>query len=130
MQIVRTLVWVFLLVALVAFSVANWAERVEVAIWSGLVLETNLPAVVIVSFLLGLVPAWLVLRANNWRLERKIRTLQNNTHNAHVSGTASTTSAASTATTTPAPVPSPTPAQSDRPRPLEDPGPLTADDKS
>ena len=130
MQIVRTLVWVFLLVALVAFSVANWAERVEVAIWSELVLETNLPAVVIVSFLLGLVPAWLVLRANNWRFERKIRTLQNNTHSSHVSGTASTTSAASTATPPPAPAPSPTPAHSDRPRPLEDPGPLTADDKS
>ena len=126
MQIVRTLVWVFLLVALVAFSVANWGETSEVHIWENLIWQTRLPAVVIVSFLLGLVPTWLVYRTQAWRLERKIRSLQNTTHTTHTAGTASTTAA----TPTPAPVPGPTPAHSDRPRPLEDPGPLTADDKS
>lgn len=118
MQMIRTLVWVLLLVALVAFSVANWAERVEVSIWSNLVLETNLPAVVIISFLLGLLPAWLALRANSWRLERKIRNLQ---------GTAPTPVPAATAS--PAPTATAAPSPSPAARAQEDAGPLTTDDK-
>ena len=37
MQIVRTIVWVLLLVALLIFSAFNW-NPVEVKIWEGLVL--------------------------------------------------------------------------------------------
>ena len=62
MQIIRTIVWVLLLVALLLFSAFNW-KPVEVKIWEGLILETKIPALVIVSFLLGLVPMWLLSRA-------------------------------------------------------------------
>ena len=61
MKYVRMVVWMLVLVALVAFSVANW-RPVEVKIWDGLILETKIPALVVVSFLLGLVPMWLVHR--------------------------------------------------------------------
>lgn len=76
MQIVRTLLWVLLLVALLGFSFFNW-EPVEVTIWDNLVLETKVPAMVIVSFLLGIVPMWLLHRGTKWRLERRIKTLEN-----------------------------------------------------
>lgn len=76
MQIVRMLVWVVLLIALVAFSVANWSQASEVRIWGNLIWQTRLPAVVIVSFLLGLIPTWLVYRAQYWRLERRIKSLE------------------------------------------------------
>jgi len=59
MQIVRTIVWVLLLVALLLFSINNWQD-VEVKIWEGLILQTKLPALVIVSFLAGLLPMWLL----------------------------------------------------------------------
>ena len=55
MQIIRTAVWVLLLVALLLFSLNNW-NPVEVKIWEGLILETKLPALVLLSFLLGLLP--------------------------------------------------------------------------
>ena len=55
MQLIRTIVWVLLAVALLLFSINNW-QPVEVKIWEGLVLETRLPALVIVSFLAGLLP--------------------------------------------------------------------------
>ena len=71
MQIVRTIVWVLLLFSLLAFSFFNW-KSVEVQIWSNLVLETKLPALVIVSFLLGLLPMWLLHRASAWRARRRI----------------------------------------------------------
>jgi hypothetical protein len=75
MQIVRTIVWVALLVLLLAFSFFNW-RPVEVQIWDNLVLETKIPALVLIAFLLGLVPMWLVHRGSKWRLQRRIAGLE------------------------------------------------------
>src|SRR5690348_5170905 len=75
MKYVRMIVWILVLVALVAFSVANW-QPVEVKIWDSLVLETKIPALVVVAFLLGLVPMWLIHRGVRWRLERRISGLE------------------------------------------------------
>jgi len=75
MKIVRTIVWVLLLVALMIFSVNNW-NPVEVKIWEGLVLETKIPALVVISFLVGLVPMWLLHRAARWNNERRIASLE------------------------------------------------------
>ncbi len=75
MQIVRTIVWVLLLFALLAFSFFNW-KPVEVQIWSNIVLETKLPALVIVAFLLGLIPMWLVHRTAKWRMTRRVNALE------------------------------------------------------
>ncbi len=76
MQIFRTLIWVLILVILLGFSAFNW-KPVEVQIWDNLVLETKVPALVIVSFLLGLIPMWLIYRGTKWRLSRRIMTLEN-----------------------------------------------------
>jgi hypothetical protein len=76
MQIVRTVVWVVLVIALLLFSLNNW-NSVDIKIWEGLILETKLPALVFVSFLLGLVPMWLLSKAGRWRLNRRINVLEN-----------------------------------------------------
>lgn len=77
MQIVRTIVWVLVLVALLLFSLNNW-HGVEVKIWENLVLETKLPVLVLTAFLMGMLPMWLVLRAHRWRSARRITTLERN----------------------------------------------------
>lgn len=84
MQIIRTIVWVILLIALLLFSVNNWQD-VEVKIWEGLILQTKLPALVVVSFLLGLAPMWLLHKTAAWRLRRRIGTLENSVRAASVS---------------------------------------------
>ena len=104
MQIVRTIGWVLLLFSLLAFSFFNW-KPVEVQIWSNLVLETKLPALVVVSFLLGLVPMWLVHRASKWRATRRINALETAT-NRLATPTPAPATPASVAAATPAP-PSP-----------------------
>ena len=76
MQIVRTIVWVVLVMALAFFSILNW-HSVEIKIWEGLILETKLPALVLVSFLLGLLPMWALSKAGRWRLNRRINALEN-----------------------------------------------------
>ncbi len=76
MKIVRTIVWVLLLVALLIFSAFNW-KPVEVKIWEGLLVETKIPALVVIAFLVGLVPMWLVHRASRWNYDRRIASLEN-----------------------------------------------------
>jgi putative membrane protein len=75
MQIVRTIVWVLLLVVLLIFSINNW-NPVEVKIWEGLVLETKIPALVVISFLIGLIPMWLLHRGKTFYLQRRIGSLE------------------------------------------------------
>jgi putative membrane protein len=84
MQIVRTIVWVLLLVALLLFSINNWQD-VEVKIWENLILQTKLPALVIAAFLLGLLPMWLLNKGNRWRFNRRINALENTVKAAAVS---------------------------------------------
>jgi lipopolysaccharide assembly protein A len=76
MHVIRTIVWVLVAVALLLFSINNW-QPVEVKIWEDLILEPRLPALVILSFLLGLVPMWLLSKAGKWRLTRRINALEN-----------------------------------------------------
>jgi putative membrane protein len=76
MKIVRTIVWVLLLVALLIFSAFNW-KPVEVKIWEGLLVETKIPALVVIAFLVGLVPMWLLHRASRWNYDRRIASLEN-----------------------------------------------------
>ncbi len=76
MQVIRTVVWVVVLIALLVFSINNWTT-IDVKIWEGLILETKVPVLVVVAFLLGLLPMWLLAKASKWRLKRQISQLQN-----------------------------------------------------
>ena len=103
MQFVRMLFWVLILAALLIFSAFNW-RPVEVQIWTNLVLETRIPALVVVAFLLGLVPTWLLHRGTRWRLNRRISHLE-------------AAARASAAPRPPDTAPPPPPNQMDRPLP-------------
>lgn len=76
MQIVRVTIWVLLLVGLLLFSIFNWSD-VTVRIWENIVVDTKLPAIVIVSFAIGFVPMWLYYRGSKWQASRKIASLEN-----------------------------------------------------
>ncbi|MEO1220825.1 MAG: DUF1049 domain-containing protein [Pseudomonadota bacterium] len=76
MQIVRTILWVMLACAIMLFSFLNWTP-VEVTLWDGLLVETKVPALVILAFILGIFPMWLYHRSVKWGLQRRIRSLEN-----------------------------------------------------
>lgn len=76
MQIIRTVIWVLVLVALGLFTLNNW-QPVEVKLWEGIILETKLPALVIVSFLMGFLPMWLLHKGVRWQLNRRIGLMEN-----------------------------------------------------
>ncbi|MDT0576664.1 DUF1049 domain-containing protein [Croceicoccus sp. F390] len=75
MQVLRTIIWVLLVAALAFFAAFNWVP-VDVAIWDNLVLETKLPVVMLVAFLIGLAPMWMYHRTARWRLHRRIGALE------------------------------------------------------
>jgi uncharacterized integral membrane protein len=80
MQVLRTAVWIFVTVILVAFVAMNW-ERASVNIWplelGYLHFEWPVGIIALIFFALGLGPMWLLRRAERWRLKRRITSLEN-----------------------------------------------------
>jgi len=103
MQIVRMIVWVLLLAVLLVFSINNW-NPIELKIWEGLVLETKVPALVVVALLLGFVPMWLIHRTTKWQMQRRIGSLEAAARAAAISQ-AETAALGEQQTFTPAPEP-------------------------
>ena len=75
MSFLKTLFWVIFLVGFVVFAVNNW-QPVSVRLWGGLWLDTKLPALMGLSFLIGFVPLYILHRTHNFRLRRRIATLE------------------------------------------------------
>ena len=75
MSFLKTLFWVIFLVGFVVFAVNNW-QPVSVRLWGGLWLDTKLPALMGLSFLIGFVPLYLLHRTHSFRLRRRIATLE------------------------------------------------------
>lgn len=81
MNIIRTIIWVVVAIALLIFTLNNWSP-VEVKIWEDIVLETKKPVLVIISFLAGFLPVWLLHRGTRWQLRRRITSLETAVKNA------------------------------------------------
>lgn len=108
MRVIKTVVWVLLAVALLVFSLNNW-HTATIRIWDTLVLETPLPVLVVLSFLLGLVPMWLLHKAGRWRLTRRINALENTVRSAvSAPPLATSTQLEAQTSTEQAPAPAPT----------------------
>lgn len=76
MKILRTIIWVFALLGFLIFAIYNW-QPVELTLWQNLVLETKLPVLAVIAFVLGFVPMWAFHRSVVWGLQRRIRALEN-----------------------------------------------------
>lgn len=102
MNIVRTVLWVLILAGLLVFSWANWNPGISVRIWSNLVVDTRLPAIVVLSFLAGLLPMWLYHRGVVWSLQRRVKALEGAAQQVAVARAQHQVSGAASATSTPA----------------------------
>lgn len=85
MQIIRTVIWIAITALLVMFIAMNW-ERAPVNFWpletGYLHFEWPVGIIALVFFLLGLLPMWLLHRAEKWRLNRRISMLESNVRTA------------------------------------------------
>jgi uncharacterized integral membrane protein len=74
-QFLKALFWFLILGVITAFAVTNW-HPVEVQWWSGLVADVNLPFLILVAFLLGLIPMLLLYHTVRWRYRQRISMLE------------------------------------------------------
>lgn len=99
MQIIRTIVWIAITAALVAFVAMNWVPA-PVNFWpleNGAYLHLQWPVgfVAIFFFALGALPMWLLSKAGRWRMTRRMAALENSVRAvgptpAHVASTGET----------------------------------------
>jgi putative membrane protein len=75
MQFLKALFWFLIMGLAAAFAVTNW-RPVEIQLWSGLVADVNLPFLIALAFLLGLLPMMLIYQAVRWRLRQRIAMLE------------------------------------------------------
>jgi putative membrane protein len=81
MQMIRTIVWIAITAALVAFMAMNW-HQTPINFWP---LENDLYVHVIAPvglipiffFALGALPMWLLSKAARWRMSRRMVALEN-----------------------------------------------------
>jgi len=75
MQFLKILLWCLLAFVAAIFTSGNWTW-VSINLWGGLVAEVNLPFLMLVMFLAGMVPTWLYFRAQRWRLAQRLNTAE------------------------------------------------------
>ncbi len=71
MNFLKTLFWVVVAASLAIFATRNWND-VTLTLWGSIQAEVKLPFLLIVTFLLGFVPPYFVMRGRVWRLKRKL----------------------------------------------------------
>ena len=77
MRFLKMLIWVTIIVGLVVFATNNW-QPVSLHLWGGLRLDTKLPALVMVAFLLGFLPVYILHLTQVWQMKRRIHVLESN----------------------------------------------------
>ena len=77
MQFLKTLFWVLLAVVVVLFATRNWSD-VTLNLWGDIQADIKTPILLLITFLLGFLPTWLIMRARIWGLNRRIEALDRN----------------------------------------------------
>ena len=75
MQFLKILFWCLLAFVAAIFTFGNWTS-VPIHLWGGLIAEVNLPLLLLVTFLLGLLPTLLFHHAVRWRLRSRLTSLE------------------------------------------------------
>jgi len=71
MNFLKTLFWVVVAVSLAIFATRNWND-VTVNLWGNLQADVKLPIILLLTFLVGFLPTYLVFRGRLWSLRRKL----------------------------------------------------------
>ena len=77
MRFLSTVFWVLVAVVLALFAKANWTQ-VTIKLWSDIVADVRLPILILLAFVVGWLPTWLIMRARIWALNRRIEALDRN----------------------------------------------------
>jgi uncharacterized integral membrane protein len=77
MQFLKTLFWVLLAVVVALFASRNWSNA-TLNLWGDIQADIKTPILLLIVFLLGFLPTWLIMRTKIWGLDRRIEALDRN----------------------------------------------------
>ena len=75
MRFLSTLFWVLLAVVVALFASRNWND-VTLNLWGDIQADVKIPVLLIVIFLIGFLPPWLMMRARIWSHRRRIEAIE------------------------------------------------------
>lgn len=75
MHFLKTLFWVLVAVIVTFFAYRNWAA-VTLNLWGDIQVDIKIPLLLLLFFLLGFIPTWLVMRARLWSYRRRLEPLE------------------------------------------------------
>jgi len=74
MRFLSTLFWVLLAVIVVLFGSRNWTD-VTLNLWGDIQADVKVPVLMLITFLIGFLPTWLMMRARVWSFRRRLEAL-------------------------------------------------------
>ena len=77
MQFLKTVFWALVAAIAALFCWVNWTP-VTVNLWSDIQADIKLPILLLIAFLLGFLPTWLIMRARIWSHRRRIEAMERN----------------------------------------------------
>jgi putative membrane protein len=77
MHFLKTLFWVLIAVVAALFATRNWTD-VTLNLWGDIQADIKVPVLLLLAFLLGWLPTYLVMRARLWTLRRRVETFERN----------------------------------------------------
>jgi putative membrane protein len=75
MQFLKTLFWVLIAVLVVLFGTRNWFS-VTLNLWGDIQADIKVPLALLIAFLIGLLPTWLIMRARLWSVRRRLEAME------------------------------------------------------
>jgi uncharacterized integral membrane protein len=75
MQFLKILFWCLLAFVAAIFTIGNWTN-VPIHLWGGLIADVNLPLLLLLTFLAGLLPTMLYYSMIRWRLRNRLSTTE------------------------------------------------------
>ena len=71
MNFLRTLLWVVVAVSLAIFANRNWMD-VTINLWGDIQADVKLPFLLLLTFFVGFLPPYFIMRSRLWSLKRKL----------------------------------------------------------
>ena len=75
MQFLKTIFWVLVAVLLTFFSYRNWAP-VTLSLWGDIEADIKIPVLLLIFFVIGFLPTWLIMRTKLWTCRRRVEVLE------------------------------------------------------
>jgi putative membrane protein len=75
MRFLSTVFWALVAAIAALFSWVNW-NPVPLHLWNDLQADIKLPLLLLIVFLIGFLPTWLIMRAKIWQLRRRMDSIE------------------------------------------------------